>query len=220
MRWKQEIAGLLGICLIMSANTAWAGFRGDMDPPQRAGRDRSTARADRQPVPRLENRQNHAPETRNPDRARRDPNANRPRPNDIHNTRPNDPNRFERRPINYPPNWRPPGPVPQDWHPHNPPPPNWRPFPPPPGYPLRPYPPRFYPGYIAPVLYAPYPGYNVGDVIAGALIVGMVVKAISAASDPVVVNNTTYYYDGDNYYEPVVDGMDTVYRVVDNPYDH
>ena len=211
MRWKQEIAGLLGLLLIVSSNTAWA-MRGDMDPPQSGGRDRAAARSDRQSVPRLENRQNRVQEPRNPDRDRRDINAN--------NSGPRDPNRFERRPLNYPPNWRPPGPPPNDWHPHNPPPPNWRPYPPPPGFPLRPYPPRFYPGYVPPVLFAPYPGYNVGDVITGALIAGMIVRAISTASDRVEVNNTTYYYDGDNYYEPVMDGMDTVYRVVDNPYDH
>lgn len=220
MRWKQEIAGFLGILLLVSSNTAWAGFRGDMDPPQRAGRDRPPARAERNPAPRAErtsapqrteNRQDRVGEPRNPNRGERVDN-----PRQVQR----DPNRFERRPLNYPPNWHPPGPPPQDWHPHYGPPPNWRPYPPPPGYPLRPYPPRYYPGYVAPVLVVPYQGYSVGEVIAGALVVGMVIRAISAASDPVEVNNTTYYYDGDNYYEPVIDGMDTYYKVVDNPYDH
>ena len=49
------------------------------------------------------------------------------------------------------------------------------------------------------------------------LVVGMVIAAISESAEPTVVNNTTYYYDGDNYYEPVTDGMETVYKVVEPP---
>jgi hypothetical protein len=62
-----------------------------------------------------------------------------------------------------------------------------------------------------------YPGYTVGQVIAGALVVGMIIAAISESATPMVVNNVTYYYDGDNYYEPVTDGLNTVYKVVEPP---
>lgn len=212
MRWKRNIAGLLGIVLIASSNMAWAEFRGDIDPSQRTGPSRTAARAERQPVPQLENRQNSSSEPRHHDGKKIESNTNVPPAQN--------PNHYERKPLNYPPNWHPPGPPPQDWHPHNPPPPNWHPYPPPPGFPPGHYPPKYYPGYVQPVLIAPYPNYTVGEVVAGVLIVGMVVKAISAASDPVVVNNKTYYYDGDNYYEPVMNGMDTAYQVAANPYDH
>lgn len=118
----------------------------------------------------------------------------------------------------YPPNWRPPYPLPPGgWHPAYPSPPGYRPYPPPPGFPAGSYPPSYYPGYRPPVLVYPYPGYTPGQVLAGALVVGMVISALSDSAEPTVVNNTTYYYDGDYYYEPVTDGMDTVYKVVDPP---
>ena len=118
----------------------------------------------------------------------------------------------------YPPNWRPPYPLPPGgWHPPYPPPPGYRPYPPPPGFPAGAYPPSYYPGYRPPVLVYPYSGYTPGQVIAGALVVGMVISALSDSAEPAVVNNNTYYYDGEYYYEPVTDGMDTVYKVVDPP---
>jgi hypothetical protein len=48
-------------------------------------------------------------------------------------------------------------------------------------------------------------------------VVGMVIAAISESATPTVVNNVAYYYDGDNYYEPVTDGLNTVYKVVEPP---
>jgi hypothetical protein len=62
------------------------------------------------------------------------------------------------------------------------------------------------------------PGY--GGVAAGAaagLAVGAVVGSLSAAAQPMVVNNQTYYYDGTNYYQPCYQGTNVSYCVVPNP---
>ena len=235
MKWTRLTAGFLGLVMMILPGVEVMAARGDMNPPDRQARTRQAPRAERQPVPRPGNqpathwnrdseRQNPAPERRKPDPERRKPDPDRHKPDPGHRTINPDnhdrPDRPDRHLPDYPPNWRPPGPPPHDWHPHYPPPPNWRPFPPPPGFPAGYYPRNFYPGYVAPILVEPYQGYTVGEAIAGALVVGMVIHAISAASQPVVVHDTTYYYDGDNYYEEETDGLDTVYRVVDNPYDH
>ena len=250
MKWTRLISGFLGLVMMILPGVEVMAARGDMNPPERQARTRQAPRAERQPVPRPGNppamqrnrdseRQNPAPERRKPAPERRNPDPERRKPDPGHrnidpdhrNIDPDhrnidpghrniDPDNHGRHLPDYPPNWRPPGPPPHDWHPHYPPPPNWHPYPPPPGFPAGYYPRSFYPGYVAPVLVEPYQGYTVGEAIAGALVVGMVIHAISAASEPVVVHDTTYYYDGDNYYEEVNDGLDTVYRVADNPYDH
>ena len=120
------------------------------------------------------------------------------------------------RPI--PPGWRPPAErPPANWRPTYRPPRNWRPYAPPPGFPSGVYPRRYYPGYVRPSLVRPWPGLNLGEIILGALLVGMIIDKISDDADKVVVNNNTYYYDGENYYKPVQDGLDTVYEVVDDP---
>ncbi|HWR31262.1 MAG TPA: hypothetical protein VN631_15660 [Negativicutes bacterium] len=118
----------------------------------------------------------------------------------------------------YPPNWRPPHPLPPGgYRPAYPPPPGYRPYPPPPGMPAGVYPPSYYPGYRPPVLVYPYQEYTTGQVVAGALFIGMVIAALSDSAEPTVVNNNTYYYDGEYYYEPMTDGMETVYKVVEPP---
>jgi len=119
----------------------------------------------------------------------------------------------------YPPNWHSPGPLPAGYHPPYPPPPGYRPYPPPPGFAPGIYPPRYYPGYRPPVLVYPYPGYpfTPGEVFVGGLVVGMVIAAISESAQPVEVNNTIVYYDGEYYYEPVTDGDEVVYKVVPPP---
>ena len=118
----------------------------------------------------------------------------------------------------YPPNWRPPHPLPPGgYKPAYPPPPSYRHYPPPPGMPAGVYPPSYYPGYRPPVLVYPYQGYTTGQVVAGALVIGMVIAALSDSAEPTVVNNNTYYYDGEYYYEPMTDGMETVYKVVEPP---
>ena len=120
------------------------------------------------------------------------------------------------RPI--PPGWRPPTErPPANWRPAYRPPRNWRPLPPPPGFPPGHYPRRYYPGYVRPSLVRPWPGRSLGELILGALLVGMIIDKISDDAEKVVVKNTTYYYDGENYYKPVQDGLDTVYEVVENP---
>ena len=118
----------------------------------------------------------------------------------------------------YPPNWRPPYPLPPGgYKPAYPPPPGYRHYPPPPGMPAGVYPPSYYPGYRPPVLVYPYQEYTTGQVVAGALVIGMVIAALSDSAEPTVVNNNTYYYDGEYYYEPMTDGMETVYKVVEPP---
>jgi hypothetical protein len=62
------------------------------------------------------------------------------------------------------------------------------------------------------------PGY--GGVAAGAaagLAVGATVGALSAAAQPVVVNNQTYYSDGGTYYQKCYQGTEVSYCVVPNP---
>jgi hypothetical protein len=65
-----------------------------------------------------------------------------------------------------------------------------------------------------------YYGPRYGGVAAGAaagLAVGAVVGSLSAAAQPLVVNNQTYYYDGTNYYQPCYQGTDVNYCVVPDP---
>jgi hypothetical protein len=65
-----------------------------------------------------------------------------------------------------------------------------------------------------------YYGPRYGGVAAGAaagLAVGAVVGSLSAAAQPMVVNNQTYYYDGTNYYQPCYQGTDVNYCVVPDP---
>jgi hypothetical protein len=72
----------------------------------------------------------------------------------------------------------------------------------------------------APGSWAPYYGPRYGAAAAGAaagLAVGAVVGSLSAAAQPMVVNNQTYYYDGINYYQPCYQGTDVNYCVVPNP---
>jgi hypothetical protein len=64
------------------------------------------------------------------------------------------------------------------------------------------------------------PGYRPGTVAAGAaagLAVGATVAALSAAAQPVVVNNQTYYVDGTTYYQKCYQGSEVSYCVVPNP---
>jgi len=49
------------------------------------------------------------------------------------------------------------------------------------------------------------------------LAVGTLVGALSAAAQPLLVNNQTYYYDGSNYYQPCYQGSSSGYCVVPNP---
>jgi hypothetical protein len=66
----------------------------------------------------------------------------------------------------------------------------------------------------------PYYGPRYGAAAAGVaagLAVGAVVGSLSAAAQPMVVNNQTYYYDGTNYYQPCYQGTDVKYCVVPNP---
>jgi hypothetical protein len=68
--------------------------------------------------------------------------------------------------------------------------------------------------------WAPYYGPRYGAAAAGVaagLAVGAVVGSLSAAAQPIVVNNQTYYYDGTNYYQPCYQGTDVNYCVVSNP---
>jgi hypothetical protein len=65
-----------------------------------------------------------------------------------------------------------------------------------------------------------YYGPRYGGVAAGAaagLAVGAVVGSLSAAAQPMAVNNQTYYYDGTNYYQPCYQGTNLSYCVVPNP---
>lgn len=62
--------------------------------------------------------------------------------------------------------------------------------------------------------------YGYGGVaagVAGAVVVGTVVAAISAAARPVVYGGTTYYVDGNTYYKPCYQGDEAAYCVVENP---
>jgi hypothetical protein len=60
------------------------------------------------------------------------------------------------------------------------------------------------------------PGYGYGGVAAG-LAVGATVAYLSAAAQPVVVNNQTYYNDGGTYYQKCYEGTEVSYCVVPNP---
>jgi hypothetical protein len=52
--------------------------------------------------------------------------------------------------------------------------------------------------------------------IAG-LAIGTMVGSLSAAAQPLIVNDQTYYYDGTNYYQACYQGSDSGYCVVANP---
>ena len=62
------------------------------------------------------------------------------------------------------------------------------------------------------------PGYRpyAGAAVAG-LAVGATVAALSAAAQPVVVNNQTYYSDGGTYYQKCYEGTEVSYCVVPDP---
>jgi len=62
------------------------------------------------------------------------------------------------------------------------------------------------------------PGYRpyAGAAVAG-LTVGATVAALSAAAQPVVVNNQTYYSDGGTYYQKCYEGTEVSYCVVPDP---
>jgi hypothetical protein len=60
--------------------------------------------------------------------------------------------------------------------------------------------------------YRPYAGAG-----ARALAVGATVAYLSAAAQPVVVNNQTYYSDGGTYYQKCYEGTEVSYCVVPNP---
>ena len=195
MQIKRYISGFLALVWIMCpVLEVQAAVRGDLRPSG----NRSSAVRTRGTVPQ-----------------RQGANIDRP----AANTRPSNVNSQYRQPPAYPPNWHAPAPLPPGYRPAYPPPHGYRPYPPPPGYPAGIYPPRYYPGYRPPVLAYPYPGYpyTPGQVFAGALIVGMVLVAISESAQPVEVNNTVVYYDGEYYYEPVTDGDEVLYKVVPAP---
>jgi hypothetical protein len=61
------------------------------------------------------------------------------------------------------------------------------------------------------------PRYGYGAAAAGALAVGATVAALSAAAQPVTVNNQTYYQDGGNYYQKCYQGTEVSYCVVPDP---
>lgn len=178
MRWKQEIAGLMGLVLLLSASTVWAAPRDDANPPPSEVWGRPQARADHKPGPRLENNQNWDRYHHDRREVRRDNDANQWR-RDFH--------RFENRPLYYRSNWHRPGPPPYAWHPY--PPPGWHSWW---GYPVEVYPPRVYYRYVTPILISPYSGYYAGDAVAGTLLVDTIVKAILAASEPAAPDNSRY----------------------------
>ena len=62
------------------------------------------------------------------------------------------------------------------------------------------------------------PGYRpyAGAAVAG-LAVGATVAALSAAAQPVTVNNQTYYNDGGTYYQKCYEGTEVSYCVVPDP---
>ena len=62
--------------------------------------------------------------------------------------------------------------------------------------------------------YRPYP---YAGAAARGLAVGATVAALSAAAQPVVVNNQTYYSDGGTYYQKCYEGTEVSYCVVPNP---
>jgi hypothetical protein len=71
--------------------------------------------------------------------------------------------------------------------------------------------------------WGPYYGGNGGGwgaAAAGAvtgLAVGAMVGSLAANAQPMEVNNQTYYYDGQNYYQPCYQGSDSGYCVVSDP---
>jgi hypothetical protein len=60
-----------------------------------------------------------------------------------------------------------------------------------------------------------YGGAAVGA--AAGLAIGTVVGYLSAATQPVAVNNQTYYIDGNTYYQKCYQGSEVSYCVVPNP---
>ncbi len=61
------------------------------------------------------------------------------------------------------------------------------------------------------------PGYRPYAGAAAGLAVGATVGYLSAAAQPTVVNNQTYYVDGGTYYQRCYQGTEVAYCVVPNP---